>query len=117
MPLPRFAPAGLVRRGPGKLAVEAAPLPRRNPALSGARSLPPDVAEHDAIVVGAGPNGLAAAVTLAQAGRDVLVVEAADEPGGGARTAELTLPGFRHDVCSAIHPLGKASPFLSRLGL
>jgi phytoene dehydrogenase-like protein len=75
------------------------------------------VAEHDAVVVGSGPNGLAAAITLAEAGRRVLVVEAADEPGGGARTSELTLPGFRHDVCSAIHPLGKASPFFSSLGL
>jgi len=75
------------------------------------------VAEHDAVVVGAGPNGLAAAITLAQAGRSVLVVEAAEEPGGGARTAELTLPGFRHDVCSAVHPLGKASPFFSSLPL
>ena len=73
--------------------------------------------EHDAVVVGAGPNGLAAAITLAQAGRDVLVVEAADEPGGGARTYELTLPGFHHDVCSAIHPLGKASPFFAGLPL
>jgi phytoene dehydrogenase-like protein len=75
------------------------------------------MAEHDAVVVGSGPNGLAAAITLAQAGRDVLVVEAADEPGGGARTAELTLPGYRHDVCSAIHPLGRASPFFSSLPL
>jgi phytoene dehydrogenase-like protein len=75
------------------------------------------VPEHDAVVVGAGPNGLAAAITLAQAGRDVLVVEAADEPGGGARTYELTLPGFHHDVCSAIHPLGKASPFFAGLPL
>jgi phytoene dehydrogenase-like protein len=75
------------------------------------------VSEHDAVVVGAGPNGLAAAITLAQAGRDVLVVEAADEPGGGARTYELTLPGFHHDVCSAIHPLGKASPFFAGLPL
>src|SRR4051795_1643260 len=71
----------------------------------------------DAVVVGAGPNGLAAAVTLAQAGRSVLVLEAADTIGGGARTAELTLPGFRHDICSAIHPLGAASPFFDSLGL
>ena len=59
----------------------------------------------DVIVVGSGPNGLAAAITLAEAGRSVRVLEARDTPGGGARTAELTLPGFHHDVCSAIHPL------------
>ena len=59
----------------------------------------------DAIVVGAGPNGLVAAVLLARAGLAVDVFEAADEPGGGCRTAELTLPGFRHDVCSAVHPM------------
>ena len=71
----------------------------------------------DAVVVGSGPNGLAAAIALAQAGRSVLVVEAADTVGGGMRTAELTLPGFHHDVCSAIHPLGAASPFFRRLPL
>jgi phytoene dehydrogenase-like protein len=64
----------------------------------------------DAIVVGAGPNGLVAALVLARAGLAVDVYEAADEPGGGCRTAELTLPGFRHDVCSAVHPLLLASP-------
>lgn len=73
--------------------------------------------EWDAIVVGSGPNGLVAAVELATAGWRVLVLEQADTPGGGARTAELTLPGFRHDVCSAIHPLGIASPALRRLPL
>ena len=72
---------------------------------------------YDAIVVGAGPNGLAAALTMAEAGRSVLVVEAAPTIGGGTRTAELTLPGFRHDVCSAIHPLGLGSPFFRRLPL
>ncbi|GAA2399738.1 dehydrogenase [Catellatospora methionotrophica] len=64
----------------------------------------------DAVVVGAGPNGLAAAVTLAQAGLRVSVYEAAQTVGGGARTEELTLPGFRHDPCSAVHPLGAGSP-------
>ena len=71
----------------------------------------------DAVVVGAGPNGLAAAVTLAQAGCSVLVLEARDTVGGGTRTAELTLPGFRHDVCSAIHPLAAVSPFFNSLEL
>src|SRR4029077_16851169 len=71
----------------------------------------------DAIVVGSGPNGLAAPIALAQAGRSVLVLEAAVTIGGGLRSAELTLPGFRHDMCSAIHPLALASPFLRSLPL
>jgi len=69
------------------------------------------------VVVGAGPNGLAAAVALAAAGHRVVVHEAAAEIGGGTRTEELTLPGFRHDVCSAVHPMGAGSPFFRRLGL
>lgn len=72
---------------------------------------------YDAIIVGSGPNGLAAAITLAQAGQQVLVLEAKDTIGGGTRTAEITLPGFRHDICSAIHPLGVASPFFRNLPL
>jgi phytoene dehydrogenase-like protein len=71
----------------------------------------------DAIVVGAGPNGLAAAIALAQAGRSVRVLEAAETIGGGSRSAELTLPGFVHDVCSAVHPHPLASPFLRGLPL
>ena len=71
----------------------------------------------DAIVVGAGPNGLAAAITLARAGRSVRVYEAAPTAGGGTRTAELTLPGFRHDVCSTILPLTIASPFFRTIDL
>ena len=71
----------------------------------------------DAIVVGSGPNGLAAAVTLAQAGCHVTVLEAADRIGGGTRSAELTLPGLLHDECSAFHPTGVASPFLRSLPL
>ena len=68
-------------------------------------------------VVGSGPNGLAAAITLARAGVDVEVLEAKDSIGGGTRTEELTLPGFRHDVCSAIHPLAVASPFFRAASL
>src|SRR5947209_6803977 len=72
---------------------------------------------YDAIVVGSGPNGLAAAITLAQTGRSVVVFEARDTIGGGSRSMELTLPGFIHDVCSAIHPLGLGSPFFRTLPL
>jgi phytoene dehydrogenase-like protein len=71
----------------------------------------------DAVVVGAGPNGLAAAVALAQAGRSVTVLEGEDTIGGGTRTAELTVPGLLHDVCSGVHPFGAASPFLASLPL
>jgi phytoene dehydrogenase-like protein len=71
----------------------------------------------DAVVVGSGPNGLAAAVTMAAAGLRVLVIEGAPTIGGGCRTEELTLPGFRHDVCSAAHPLVVASPFFRRFDL
>jgi phytoene dehydrogenase-like protein len=69
---------------------------------------------YDAIIVGAGPNGLAAAITMARAGCSVLVLEARETIGGGTRTAELTLPGFRHDICSAIQPLSVISPFSAR---
>ncbi|MGA7087613.1 MAG: NAD(P)/FAD-dependent oxidoreductase [Candidatus Dormiibacterota bacterium] len=73
--------------------------------------------EFDAVVVGSGPNGLAAAVTLSAAGLRVLVVEGADSVGGGCRTEELTLPGFRHDVCSIAHPLAAGSSFFRRFDL
>jgi phytoene dehydrogenase-like protein len=71
----------------------------------------------DAVVVGSGPNGLAAAVALAQGGASVLVLEAEDEIGGGVRTAELTLPGFKHDICSGCHPMGILSPYFRTLPL
>jgi len=72
---------------------------------------------YDAVVVGAGPNGLAAAIVLAQSGLSVLLVEAHARVGGGTRTEELTLPGYAHDVCSAIHPMAAASPFFRTLPL
>lgn len=72
---------------------------------------------YDAVVVGSGPNGLVAAIELAHAGKSVLVLEASETIGGGCRSAELTLPGFLHDVCSAIHPLALASPALKDLPL
>jgi len=73
--------------------------------------------DYDAVVVGSGPNGLAAAITLARTGCSVLVCEANTTIGGGARSAELTLPGFLHDLCSAVHPLAAGSPFFKTLPL
>lgn len=73
--------------------------------------------DFDAVIVGSGPNGLAAAITLQRAGCKALVLEAKDTIGGGLRTEALTLPGFLHDVCSAIHPMAAASPFLQSLPL
>jgi phytoene dehydrogenase-like protein len=83
----------------------------------GANDLPPSRAQYDAIVIGSGPNGLAAAITLAQAKRSVLVVEGQDTIGGATRSRQLTLPGFMHDVCSAVHPMAAASPFFRELPL
>lgn len=76
-----------------------------------------DLPKTDVIVVGSGPNGLAAAIRMAQAGRSVLVLEAADTPGGGARSAELTASGFIHDICSSVYPLTVCSPFFRTLPL
>jgi len=75
------------------------------------------VTAYDAVVVGSGPNGLAGAITLARAGCKVLVIEAKNTIGGGMRTEELTLSGFRHDICSSIHPLAVGSPFFRTLPL
>ncbi|HXO75147.1 MAG TPA: NAD(P)/FAD-dependent oxidoreductase, partial [Puia sp.] len=73
--------------------------------------------DYDAVVVGSGPNGLAAAITLQRAGLSVLLMEGSKTIGGGMRSAELTLPGFTHDICSAVHPLAAGSPFFSTLPL
>ena len=72
---------------------------------------------YDAVIVGSGPNGLAAAITLTRHGLRVLVLEAGETIGGGSRSAQLTLPGFTHDVCSAVHPLALTSPFMHSLNL
>jgi phytoene dehydrogenase-like protein len=73
--------------------------------------------EYDAVVIGSGPNGLSAAITIAAAGRSVLLVEGYETIGGAARSAELTLPGFVHDVCSSVYPMAVWSPFFRRLPL
>src|SRR5580765_2836639 len=77
----------------------------------------PSQCSYGAVVVGSGPNGLAAAIRLAQENLAVLVLEASDSIGGGTGSAEITLPGFLHDLCSAIHPLGIGSPFFRQLPL
>lgn len=73
--------------------------------------------QYDAIIVGSGPNGFAAAITLQRQGLSTLIIEGADTIGGGMRTKELTLPGFKHDICSAIHPMAVASPFFQTVPL
>ncbi len=73
--------------------------------------------DFDAVVVGSGPNGLAAAITLQQRGLSVLLLEAKQVVGGGMRSAELTLPGYIHDLCSAVHPMAATSPFFNTLPL
>src|SRR5690348_13508994 len=92
-------------QGPHERAA-ADPSARSGPRMSGR-----------AVVIGAGHQGLVAAIGLAAAGCEVTVCEAADEPGGGVRTAEVTLPGFRHDTCSGFFPLTVASPAFRDLGL
>ena len=72
---------------------------------------------YDGVVIGAGPNGLAAAIALAQKGKSIVIYEAQGEVGGGVRSAQLTLPGFVHDVCSSVYPLAIASPFFRELPL
>jgi phytoene dehydrogenase-like protein len=81
--------------------------------------MPPTLLDnsYDGVVVGSGPNGLSAAVCLARAGLSVALLEANETLGGGCRTAELTLPGFKHDVCSAVHPMAAGSPFFRELAL
>ena len=73
--------------------------------------------DYDAVVVGSGPNGLAAAISMQQKGLSVLLIEGKDKIGGGLRSADLTLPGYTHDICSAVHPLAVASPFFETLPL
>jgi len=77
----------------------------------------PEKREYDAVVVGSGPNGLAAAILMQQNGLSVLLIEGKEKIGGGMRSAELTLPGYLHDICSAIHPLAVSSPFFQTLPL
>lgn len=77
----------------------------------------PEKREYDAVVVGSGPNGLAAAILMQQNGLSVLVIEGKETIGGGMRSAELTLPGYLHDICSAVHPLAVSSPFFETLPL
>ncbi len=72
---------------------------------------------YDVVIIGSGPNGLSAACATARAGLSTLVIEAKPEPGGGTRTSQVTLPGFQHDICSSVHPLGLASPWFRELGI
>ncbi len=73
--------------------------------------------KYDVVIIGSGPNGLAAGIYLSQAGYSVLIIEAAEVAGGGMRTKELTLPDFKHDICAAVHPMGYLSPYFQSLQL
>ncbi len=119
---------GSVPRSRCSASVRGHLLPRRWPQIRSSRSHPfkgrdgcldnaPMTGNPDAVVIGSGPNGLAAAITLAAAGLSVIVLEAHTSIGGGTRTAELTIPGLRHDHCAAVHPLAVASPYLRTLPL
>jgi phytoene dehydrogenase-like protein len=77
----------------------------------------PDQRDYDAVIVGSGPNGLAAGIAMQQQGLSVLILEGKSNIGGGLRTGELTLPGFKHDICSAVHPMAAGSPFFKTLPL
>ena len=110
----RRAALAAQRADPADRRVDAA---RLHPGRACARARAGPGGMTTAVVVGSGPNGLAAAIRLAQEGLDVTVVERSDRPGGGTRTSELTLPGVLHDDCAAFHPTGVASPFLRTLGL
>ena len=100
----------MYRRSGSKRASEGEP-------EKGSKLIAMEKRDYDAVVVGSGPNGLAAAITLQREGLRVLLLEARQTIGGGMRTEALTLPGFRHDVCSAIHPMGIASPFFQSVPL
>src|SRR5205814_966247 len=107
-----------VRAERGRPAETAsAPWAARCASSPSAQAAPSGARMSSAVVVGSGPNGLAAAVALARAGLDVTVLEAQDTIGGGTRTEQLTVPGVLHDVCSATHPLAIGSPFLQTLDL
>lgn len=93
------------------------PAPKVRASALASSERPWTAARYDVVVVGSGPNGLAAAITAARAGLSTLLIEAHDTVGGGTRTASLTLPGYVHDVCSTVHPMGVASPFFASLPL